>query len=111
MEDRKTEERRKTERRKIDRVKFDSVGVLVVCKTAEKIFVEVENASPLGLGVLLPEGTKDIVGEDVIIVADTLIMYAKVTRMVEQEDGTLKAGIHAQKFTPEVLEYLFTHIG
>ena len=50
-------------------------------------------------------------GKDVIIVADTVIMYAAVARLVKREDGTYTVGISAKKFTREVLEYLFSHIG
>ena len=54
--------------------------------------------------------TPDLKGKDIIIVADTMIMYADVTRQEEQEDGDFKVAISAKKFTPEVLQYLFEHI-
>jgi hypothetical protein len=38
-------------------------------------------------------------------------MYATVARVVKRDDGTYTVGISAQKFTPEVLDYLFSHIG
>lgn len=98
------------ERRRIDRVKYQAKGVVVVCDTGEKYFVETQNVSPLGIGFTMPAGSPQIEGKDIIIVADTLIMYADVTRQVEKEDGSFDVGISARKFTPEVLEYLFTHI-
>lgn len=99
------------ERRKLDRVNYQAKSVIVVCDTEEKIFVEVENVSPLGMGIRMPAGSPDITGKDIIVVAETLIMYATVTRIVKQEDGSLKVGIEAKKFTDDVLQYLFDHIG
>lgn len=98
------------ERRKIDRVKYKAQSVIVVCDTQEKIFVEVENLSPLGMGLKMPADAPDILGKDIIIVAETLIMYADVNRQEKQADGTYAVGIAARKFTPDVLEYLFDHI-
>ena len=99
------------ERRRIDRVNFPSNSVIVVCDTQEKIYSHTENISPLGMGVRLPVGSSDILGKDIIIVAETLIMYADVLRQVKQDDGTYIIGIQARKFTPEVLQYLFDHVG
>ena len=99
------------ERRKIDRVKYIAKSVIVVCDTLEKIFVEVDNVSPLGMGIKMPADAPDILGKDVIIIAETLIMYADVIRQEKQEDGSYIVGIQAKKFTQDVLEYLFTHIG
>ncbi len=98
------------ERRKIDRVKYDAPSVIVVCDTEEKIYVKVKNLSPLGMGITMPAGSPDLVGKDVIIVAECLIMYAKVSRMEPQEDGSFEAGIQAQRFSDDVLQYLFEHI-
>ena len=98
------------ERRKIDRVKYNAKSVVVVCDTQEKIFVEVENLSPLGMGLRMSADAPDILGKDIIIVAETLIMYADVNRQEKQEDGTYTVGIAARKFTPDVLEYLFDRI-
>ena len=98
------------ERRKIARVSHPTKSVIVVCENGEKIFVETENVSPLGMGIRMPAGSPEIVGKDIIIVAETLIMYADVNRQVQREDGSFEVGISARKFTPEVLEYLFTHI-
>lgn len=98
------------ERRRIDRVKYEAKSVVVLCDTLEKIFVEVENLSPLGMGLRLPADSPDILGKDVIIVAETLIMYAEVNRQEKQPDGTYAVGIKAKQFTPDVLQYLFDHI-
>lgn len=98
------------ERRKLARVSYPTKSVIVICETGEKYFVETENVSPLGMGIRMPAGSPDIVGKDIIIVAETLIMYADVNRQVQREDGSFEVGISARKFTSEVLEYLFTHI-
>ena len=99
------------ERRNINRVDYQVKSVIVVCDTYEKYFVEVDNVSPLGMGITGPADLPDIKGKDIIIVADTLIMYALVNRQKKLEDGRFEIGIEAKKFTPEVLEYLFSHIG
>lgn len=98
------------ERRKIHRVQYPTRSVIVVCETGEQYYVETENVSPLGMGLHLPKECPDLVGKDIIIVADTLIMYADVKRQEKNEDGSFEAGISARKFSPEVLEYLFEHI-
>ncbi len=99
------------ERRKIDRVAFPSNTVIVICDTQEKIYCRTENVSPLGMGIRVPVGTRDITGADVIVVAETLIMYADVLRQDPQPDGTSMVGVQARRFTPEVLQYLFDHVG
>ena len=99
------------ERRQINRVEYPAKGVIVICDTGDKVFVETENVSPLGMGIKAPKETADILGKDIIIVAETLIMYATVNRQEKREDGDFTLGINAKKFTPEVLEYLFNHIG
>ena len=99
------------ERRQINRVEYLAKSVIVVCETEETVYVEVQNVSPLGMGIVMPADGPDILGKDIIIVAETLIMYAEVNRQEKQEDGTYIIGIQAKKFTPDVLEYLFTHIG
>ena len=98
------------ERRKIHRVQYPTKSVIVVCETGEKFYVDTKNVSPLGMGITMPAGSPQIVGKDIIIVAETLIMYADVKRQVQREDGSFEAGISAKKFSPEVLEYLFNHI-
>lgn len=99
------------ERRKIDRVRYISTSVLVVCDTEEKFYIQVENVSPLGMGITMPAGSPDLTGRDVIIVAECMIMYAVVCRMIPREDGSFEVGIEAKKFTDDVLQYLFEHIG
>jgi len=99
------------ERRQINRVEYPTKSVIVDCDTGEKYFVETANVSPLGMGIKAPAETPELVGRDIIIVADTLIMYADVKRQEKNEDGTYEIGIQAKKFTSEVLEYLFESIG
>jgi len=98
------------ERRQINRVEFIAKSVIVVCDTEEAVYVEVKDVSPLGMGIIMPADGPDVLGKDIIIVAETLIMYAEVNRQEKQEDGTYIIGIQAKKFTQDVLEYLFTHI-
>lgn len=98
------------ERRNISRVEYNAKGVIVVCDTGERYIVETKNVSPLGMGIIMPEGSPDITGKDIIIVASTLIMYADVNRQILNDDGTYTVGISARQFTPEVLQYLFSHI-
>lgn len=99
------------ERRNISRVDYKVKSVVVVCDTYDKFFVEVDNVSPLGMGITAAADIPNIKDKDIIIVADTLIMYALVTRQDKNPDGTYQIGIHAKKFTPDVLEYLFSHLG
>lgn len=103
--------KRMEERRKIDRVRYNAKSVIVVCETGEKYYVDVENVSPLGMGIKMPAGSPDLVGKDIIIVAECLIMFAQVKRMVPCEDGRIETGIQAKKFDGDVLQYLFEHIG
>lgn len=100
------------ERRRIDRVQFGAQSVIVVCDTQEKIFADVVNLSPLGMAVKIPADAPDILNKDIIIVAETLIMYADVIRSdAPAADGSRVIGISAKKFTPDVLEYLFERVG
>ena len=99
------------ERRNISRVEYKAKSVIGVCDTGERYFVETKNVSPLGMGITVDADVPDLVGKDIIIVASTLIMYADVNRQVKNEDGTYTVGISAREFTPEVLQYLFSHIG
>ncbi len=98
------------EKRAISRIDFAVKSVVVVCDTQDRYFVEVENISPLGMGLCMPPETPNIVGKAVIIVAETMIMYADVMRQVKREDGSFTVGINAKKFTPDVLEFLFERI-
>jgi hypothetical protein len=99
------------ERRAIGRVGYSANAVIVVCDTQEKYYVHTENVSPLGMALRVPEEVPDILGKDIILVADTLIMYADVTRQEKQEDGSGILGIAARKFSEDVLQYLFERIG
>lgn len=85
-------------------------GVIVLCDTQEKIYVQVEDVSPLGVGIHMPADSPDICGREVIIVTETLIMYADVVRQEKQKDGSCTAGLNAKKFTEDVLQYLFDNI-
>lgn len=98
------------ERRNINRVKYPAKSLIVLVETGDKYFVNTENVSPLGMGLKAEKGIPDITGKDIIIVAETLIMYATVVRQNEEEDGVV-IGISAKKFTTDVLEYLFEQIG
>ena len=104
------EEQEMEERRKIDRVDYSANGVIVICDTQEKVYVQTENISPLGMALRTQSEIQNILGKDIIIVAETLIMYADVNRQEKQEDGSFIIGISARKFTDDVLQYLFDHI-
>ena len=86
------------ERREISRVEYKTNGVVVICDTQEKIYVDVKDISPLGMGICVPEGHEGLLGKQVIVVAETLIMYAEVSREEKQEDGStfIGAGAHRQ---------------
>jgi len=99
------------ERREISRIEFNAKGVIVVVDTEEKIMVEVANVSPLGMGVLVPVDVADIVGKDIIIVADCMVMYATVNRIEDYDDTHKIMGISGKSFNNETLSYLFEHIG
>ncbi|MCR4728169.1 MAG: hypothetical protein K5796_05950 [Lachnospiraceae bacterium] len=98
------------ERRRIDRVAYGADSVIVVCEDLQKIYGRVKNLSPLGMAVTVKADTPSILGKDIIIVADTLIMYADVVREDEGDDGTRTVALSARKFTGDVLQYLFEHI-
>ena len=49
-------------------------------------------------------------GKAIIIVAETLIMYADVIRQEKNKDGSYTVGINAKKFTDDVLEFLFDRL-
>ena len=55
------------ERRNISRVDYSAKGVVVICDTGEKYMVETKDVSPLGMGLIMPPETPDIVGKDIII--------------------------------------------
>lgn len=99
------------ERREITRVEYNCPGVVVVVDTEEKIMVKVANVSPLGMGVLIPKDSPDILNKDIIIVADCLVMYANVNRIAEHDAEHNLAGINGKSFDAGTLSYLFEHIG
>lgn len=105
-----TVEKEQEEKRRIVRVQYPANGVIVVCDEQKKIFVSIQNLSPLGVGAVMPAGSPDILGKDIIIVTETLIMYADVVRQERQSDGTYLIGVAAKKFTEDVLQYLFDRI-
>ena len=95
------------ERRAIGRVAFPSKGILVVCDTQQTIYVDVRDLGPIGVGVRLEHDMPMIRGKDVIMIAETLIMYADVVRQDPLPDGSWSVGLAARKFTGDVLKYLF----
>lgn len=97
------------ERRKISRVSFSANSVIVDANTQEKFFGKVKNVSPMGIAIEVRNETPSLLSREVIIVAETLIMYADVVREDEGKDSRVVA-FSAKKFTPDVLEYLFEHI-
>lgn len=98
------------ERRAIGRVSFPSKGVIVVCDTQEVLHVDVRDLGPIGVGVRAAADTPNLVGRNVIMVAETLIMYADVVRQEPMEDGCWSIGLTARKFSREVLQFLFDGI-
>ena len=99
------------ERRTINRVEFLANSVIVDKETLHKYYGQVKNISPLGIAIDVKGDTPKLLGKDVIIVAETLIMYADVVREDEMEDGKRTVAFSSRKFTNEVLGYLFQQIG
>ena len=99
------------ERRKIGRVSYSANSVIVDRNTQEKYFGQVKNISPLGIAISVSADTPPLLGKDVIVVAETLIMYADAVREDEMEDGSRVIAFSSRKFTDEVLQYLFDRIG
>lgn len=100
----------KKNKRKVDRIPHQVNGVMVVCDTQEKLYVSVMDISPIGVGAYAEADIPDILGKDVIIVTETLIMYADVVRQERSEDQGCMVGLSARKFSEEVLQYLFDSI-
>lgn len=98
------------ERRQLNRVDYESKSVIVLPDTAEKYIGITKNISPLGIAISVPEDTPSFLNQKVIIVAETLIMYADAVREEEPVNGQRIVAFTARKFTQEVLEYLFEHI-
>ena len=99
------------ERRKINRVAYNANSIIVDRETLEKYYGQVKNISPLGIAIEVKGDTPKLLGKDVIIVAETLIMYADVIREDEMADGTRTVAFSSKKFTNDVLSYLFQQIG
>ncbi|WP_026518688.1 PilZ domain-containing protein [Butyrivibrio sp. MC2021] len=98
------------ERRKINRIEFKANSVIVDRDSLEKFYGQVKNISPLGMAITVKSDTPSLMGKDVIIVAETLIMYADVVREDNEADGTRTIAFNAKRFTEDVLQYLFEHI-
>lgn len=103
-------EQKNEDRRQAERARYSANGVIVVCEEQKKLFVNILDVSPLGIGASMPGDGPDIRGKDIIIVTETLIMHADVVRQERQADGTYLIGIAAKKFTEDVLRYLFDKI-
>ncbi len=99
------------ERRRINRVDYNANSVIVDRDTQEKFYGQVRNISPLGMAITINGDTPKLTGRDVIVVAETLIMYADVIREDDLEDGSRVVAISSKKFTNEVLNYLFERVG
>ncbi len=99
------------ERRKIGRVAYSANSIIVDRESLEKYYGQVKNISPLGIAIEVDGDTPSLLGKDVIVVAETLIMYADVVREDENVDGKRTVAFSSRKFTNEVLEYLFKQIG
>ncbi len=99
------------ERRTINRVEFLANSVIVDKESLNKYYGQVKNISPLGIAITVDERIPNLVTRDVIIVAETMIMYAEAVREDKENDGKKSVAFKARKFTPEVLQYLFEHIG
>ncbi len=99
------------ERRLINRVEFIANSVIVDKGTLAKYYGQVKNISPLGIAITVDEHIPDLVGRDVIIVAETMIMYAEAVREDKETAGKKTFAFKARKFTPDVLQYLFENIG
>lgn len=99
------------ERRTINRVEFLANSVIVDKQTLKKYYGQVKNVSPLGIAITVDAHVPSMLGRDMIVVAETMIMYAEVVRE-DQESGEKKTiAFKSRKFTPDVLEYLFEQIG
>lgn len=98
------------ERREIKRVEYNADSTIIDCTTQEKYSVKITNVSPKGMGIRMNVSAPDLIGRDIVIIAETLIMYAEVVRQQEQPDGSVEIGISARRFSGDVLDYLFNSI-
>ncbi len=99
------------ERRQINRVAYSANSVIVDRETQEKFYGQVKNISPLGIAITVSAETPHLLGKDVIVVAETMIMYADVIREDQMEDGSRVVAFSSKKFTNDVLQYLFEKVG
>ncbi len=99
------------ERRIINRVEFLANSVIVDRDTLHKYYGQVKNISPLGIAITVDNRIPNLVGRDVIVVAETMIMYAEAVREDTEQGHKKTIAFKARKFTPDVLEYLFENIG
>lgn len=99
------------DKRKIGRIEFSTPSQMVVYGTGETIYVRVEDASPKGMGLSIKGQPHDLLNKDVIVIADTVIMYASIRHVTPRNDGTCFVGIAAKKFTDEVLRYIVRNFG
>ena len=99
------------ERRLINRVEFLANSVIVDRESLQKYYGQVKNISPLGIAITVDKRIPDMVSRDVIIVAETMIMYAETVREDHEEGMKKTLAFKAKKFTPDVLQYLFESIG
>ena len=99
------------ERREITRVDYNVPGVIVIIEEEIKIPVRVANMSPQGMGVLVDKDAPELLGKDIIIVADCMVMYASVNRIEKYDDNSNIIGIKGKSFDDATLGYLFEHIG
>ena len=99
------------ERRTINRVEFLANSVIVDKQTLAKYYGQVKNISPLGIAITVDKRIPNMVGRDMIVVAETMIMYSEAVREDKEEGNKKTVAFKARKFTPDVLQYLFENIG
>ena len=99
------------ERRTINRVEFLANSVIVDKETLHKYYGQVKNISPLGIAITVDKRIPEMVGRDVVIVAETMIMYAEAVREDKEEGQKKSIAFKARKFTPDILQFLFESIG
>ncbi len=68
-----------------------------------RYFGQVKNISPLGIAITVDKRIPDLVGRDVIIVVETMIMYAEAVREDPEFGNKKSVAFKARKFTPDVL--------
>ena len=99
------------ERRTINRVEFLANSVIVDKETLKKYYGQVKNISPLGIAITVDKHIPNLVGRELIVVAETMIMYSEAVREDKELGNKKSIAFKAKKFTPDVLQYLFEQIG